>query len=90
LAKELQFIDSTGYINLRNKEFRENNGNSTTNPGAVTHPSGNLVNMPVHPHPGSAHGMMGQPPMNSLSTMNLQPLGAGNPSLHPDGHTGQV
>ena len=25
-AKELQYIDSTGYINLRLKEFRDNNG----------------------------------------------------------------
>jgi len=25
-AKEIQYIDSTGYINLRIKEFRDNNG----------------------------------------------------------------
>jgi hypothetical protein len=28
-AKELQFIDATGYVNLRIKEVRENNGPTT-------------------------------------------------------------
>jgi hypothetical protein len=32
-AKEMQFIDSTGYINLRLKDFRDNNG---TNPNTST------------------------------------------------------
>lgn len=61
-AKEIQYIDSTGYVNLRLKEFRENNvnpGGSSTNAPNTVHSQNPLVPMGVNQHSSSAHGMIG-------------------------------
>jgi len=57
-AKEIQYIDSTGYINLRIKEFRENSG-ASTNASNTVHSQNPLVPMGVNHHSSSAHGMIG-------------------------------
>ena len=65
-AKEIQFTDTTGYINLRMKEFHESQGVSKQGQAQHTHQPGGMHHPPHHSN--SAHGMMQTPgshlPMN--------------------------